>query len=1370
MTTLQTLSIRGIRSYPANVETIITFSQPLTIILGRNGSGKSTIIEAIKMATTGSLPPNVSHGSAFIHDPRIHNEHETKARIRLRFETGAGVYTVTRPFQLLIRRGKKPEYKALTAKLKRKDDGAESAYNPTKLNILLPERMRVSKPILENVIFVHQEDSLWPLSEARKLKERLDDIFAATRYTKALEVIRRYRRERATEIRTVNVQLMHYEEKVRDLERVRAELDAIKVKHDQLKKGADALTGQIDKLKEERESIRAVCNIYEGKTANLQKLTMERDVLQKDKADKYDDMQVHLPDVTPAILREGIEKLQSQLETSDQKRVEARRKVSDVRALLQMLREQLNKRQVRRGVLEHMQRDCNDRVERLTRMKRVLIQDTGEQWKVLTEKHGHLSVPALEQGNEQWLQWLSRMVDDAKENVQRIVKQTDATAQGAIDEVKDAQIRQAAISDEMDRTEKQRAEMRAELRDIRKKIAGLEDAQALVMESETRLKHAQQEVEQHGRTDNSEQLEADIKAAMKSVDENKDTLQGLRRTRRDLAHDQNEHARLEVARETTKRQYTSLVLLVEEFCDTVSQAVQTVDLGAEFKERLGGILPVTKENVKECMERSSALSDRVQSRADVLLRDAEDKVNEEQNKASIHRGRLSDVVKRREEMQTEFSKCTQAVSEAATQLGRLNINSEMERVRDELCASPRAITDVQITQCRDMLCTTQTETKKMGECVSHMDAFVIMATQELDEFEKDDRHRCPACRMSSTKKVDVMRQGLGARIERYKNPEERAEKRRHLENLERMGGVLGDLVKKAAVCKEMHAELEAVVKRAGGLEEVVGAVGKRLQTAHAEMKVLQGKVGEGSVVRSLYSKDVEVNQAYSGVQRGERQYEVLQRRVSHSGCTRTLGEIDGEIGTVEECMSGLQDAMDAKRRVVGLCHREARRLEGRLHEAKQQCLEQKNLAEEHVRMEERKRVVVAEVGVKDAGLEELLREEPVVATEVRRGESEVETIRAENGVLVRHCQGVESRRKAELERWTDVCAEIEGYEKGRRGEELMTVVESIEGIEKEVGEKSEVMQGVEESIQSALDRQYAMKGRLRNMRDNQKYRLKSQELEVKVRCMRDVEREIGEVCRGFGEELATEGLVRVGEEIMEKEKVRSATVGKQQGYTDGYKEKKKELEKCESEGSTRKYDECRINKQTMQLALEDLEVYHRALDQALVAYHTMKMTSINRTIKELWQRTYRGTDIEEIEIVSDCEGGGRRAYNYRVMMRQGRARLDMRGRCSAGQKVLACIVIRLALAECFCAECGMLGLDEPTTNLDRENVQSLALGLRAVIERGRGQRNFQLVLITHDQEFIEMVGGKQFCEEFITVYKEGGGGSQAFTRKIHELW
>lgn len=46
----------------------------------------------------------------------------------------------------------------------------------------IPALMGVSKAILENVIFVHQDDANWPLQDPSTLKKKFDDIFSATRY------------------------------------------------------------------------------------------------------------------------------------------------------------------------------------------------------------------------------------------------------------------------------------------------------------------------------------------------------------------------------------------------------------------------------------------------------------------------------------------------------------------------------------------------------------------------------------------------------------------------------------------------------------------------------------------------------------------------------------------------------------------------------------------------------------------------------------------------------------------------------------------------------------------------------------------------------------------------------------------------------------------------------------------------------------------------------------------------------------------------------------------------------------------------------------------------------------------------------------
>ena len=71
------------------------------------------------------------------------------------------------------------------------------SHKCSELDKQLPELLGVSKAILENVIFVHQEESNWPLDESRKLKEKFDDIFESTRYSKALKAISEAKKDKS---------------------------------------------------------------------------------------------------------------------------------------------------------------------------------------------------------------------------------------------------------------------------------------------------------------------------------------------------------------------------------------------------------------------------------------------------------------------------------------------------------------------------------------------------------------------------------------------------------------------------------------------------------------------------------------------------------------------------------------------------------------------------------------------------------------------------------------------------------------------------------------------------------------------------------------------------------------------------------------------------------------------------------------------------------------------------------------------------------------------------------------------------------------------------------------------------------------------
>jgi len=165
--------------------------------------------------------------------------------------------------------------------------------------------------------------------------------------------------------------------------------------------------------------------------------------------------------------------------------------------------------------------------------------------------------------------------------------------------------------------------------------------------------------------------------------------------------------------------------------------------------------------------------------------------------------------------------------------------------------------------------------------------------------------------------------------------------------------------------------------------------------------------------------------------------------------------------------------------------------------------------------------------------------------------------------------------------------------------------------------------------------------------------------------------------------------------------------------------------------------------------------FPQALERTLLSFHAAKMADINKTIKELWQKTYRGVDIDYIQIKADTETTSTRSsYNYRVVMFVGGAELDMRGRCSAGQKILSCLIIRLALAENFCLNCGVLALDEPTTNLDAENSASLAEALKSLMVSRKDYESFQLIVITHDEEFAMRLGTRDNVEFLWRISKD----------------
>lgn len=95
MASINKLSVRGVRSFsPEDAEQVIEFYCPLTVIVGANGCGKTTIIESLKYAITGALPPDSRKGQSFVHDAKSIGQQQVKAGVKLRFTSKVSIQNI----------------------------------------------------------------------------------------------------------------------------------------------------------------------------------------------------------------------------------------------------------------------------------------------------------------------------------------------------------------------------------------------------------------------------------------------------------------------------------------------------------------------------------------------------------------------------------------------------------------------------------------------------------------------------------------------------------------------------------------------------------------------------------------------------------------------------------------------------------------------------------------------------------------------------------------------------------------------------------------------------------------------------------------------------------------------------------------------------------------------------------------------------------------------------------------------------------------------------------------------------------------------------------------------------------------------------
>ena len=282
--------------------------------------------------TTGQLPPVSDNGKSFVHDPKLESQTSTKAQIRLSFRTDNDSKAVlaVRSFQLTQTKASR-QFKALEGVLKVKQlrEGTERSvsHKCVDMDKLVPQMMGVSPAVLESVIFCHQSESDWPLSDSKSLKLkshtqhtitsrvccllrlvsdllpshcvlllRFDDIFSATRYTKALDVLHKLKNEKKTSIRVMEAEL-------KTVDTQHAQAKKLKDERDSTEATIAANRDKKQRIDDEAQKLQAELSAHAGKVQEITALKgriKEKElmisVLEQERLKAYDKMKTEIAD------------------------------------------------------------------------------------------------------------------------------------------------------------------------------------------------------------------------------------------------------------------------------------------------------------------------------------------------------------------------------------------------------------------------------------------------------------------------------------------------------------------------------------------------------------------------------------------------------------------------------------------------------------------------------------------------------------------------------------------------------------------------------------------------------------------------------------------------------------------------------------------------------------------------------------------------------------------------------------------------------------------------------------------------------------------------------------------------------------------
>ena len=1221
--------------------------------------------------------------------------------------------------------------------------------------------MGVSKAILENVVFVHQEDSNWPLGEGAVLKKKFDDIFSATKYTKALEHIRKLRVEQVGEIKDAKAKC--------EMLRVRKDhVVKLTATRDDNEQKARALEAQIASVDENIEKAMKSVEDMTGALAGARRLAEEKlSVDSKLSAVKAEnERKVKRIDNVYTESLEELESLREQFTakfaTMKEELAQLHSEVKDLHMQTDALKDKKDSEFHKIGKLQaeaeqHAKRLAN-RVEHAKQVAKenreigqaicnaiLNMSDDGEgdeydddddddEMVDVTQNESARNNTQRSSGSEREstmklfrkaLGERLQVLQDAAKNAREKRQNAHAEATSAIVNV-DMSIKrnEEKICDKQTLREELRANIDSITKDLTQSatVVSIDEYKKNEQEAKEIFDKRSKEVEQAG--DGKAEM-AEIENDIESIDKK---LQDLRSEQEEAARAGETQVKIRLKRDEIAAKKEALSSILNSRKDRLEAAFQCAQSVPEPLLLSDEVKKIEKERCDAAMvsERELASSKTMKESRRREVDAAETILNSCKNDARVCEEQASDAP-------TAVLLGDKGLLGVEDAMHKINEDmKEAQKTREYMRAGNVLLTDYLQKAVANTACPMCTRgfpnIKEMSAFEKRLQTIIDAAPDQLAINDK----KIAEC---EAKRETLL--GLMTIAARYKELKEK-----------RIPAAEVDLVKAQDALEEACAterRIEQALDGAKKARDTIIAVvedaatisrhAQELNTLETQLKMMPGGMttGRETEIRSItaIAGDLDVEQANR--ENKENQLKVLRRKKERT---------DNELAQLDR---NWRDAKDA------------------LADAERNQLKTISLREKKKKFEKDQEQATRDI-------EALERELPPLKDEKNKLERE----REERVKVEKDNEDAVDDKMRTLQKSIDFFDSlndpIQKYIESNARETLKEIQKSFESADVKIDatlKKLATKQKEYKSKEKSVNKQSEIQ---RTLEDNialQHGKKDEKQLEMRIKELQETASKLGNV-KDLGEELKRREKV-----YNQLEMTKAEAAGQVKTHREMARNSEKELKSAEYKNIDSRLSKETIRFQTLEMVNNDLNRYYAALDKALMAFHSSKMGDINKVVKELWQRTYRGQDIDYIQICSDAEkqegkSGGKSSYNYRVVMICNGAELEMRGRCSAGQKVLACLIIRLALAETFCLNCGILALDEPTTNLDTPNAESLARSLIDIMHSRREQENFQLIVITHDVEFAHMLGQRQQADYYWRVTKDENQHSCVEREDIYE--